>query len=506
MAVFHEYPYTDFHDLNLDWLLKTVKDLKEEIDNLDLDEWQSRLTACETTLNEHASDIQALEGEYDSLYQAITTLQTTVTSHTADISTINGAIDDLDRVVNGLVNEQYSQGQELTQLENNVRAISQSVDILEPQVAELMESAFGELVLSANNFYFGGDFRDLSKVDYEIVNDVVDGSNPSILLGNAGSNRDYPEYPTRQMIAFKNTGDQCHLILRNFMLGKYNISELNYNPLLYFGALIWRYAYQNSDYYHNDTGATVSTLISGYVAPNNGNHKGLFKDMQLVLNTSGNYDLYIYNGRNGYVANGTHYISYFVCSTQLIDTVTKFMDKLMAYQWHITKEISSQISDTTPTLVRSTISTDLADNTSALNSGIKTISDNEYKSLNNYVNYVAITGETGVTVNSQELTISPQMYPYPDWSVGDSKYMAIGNFDVTISSLANKTYQQIGTVGIHPSQNIPITCAPVDANKSLRMYGLLRPTGEVLLYVESSDGQALTDYRFRGSYCFTYTP
>lgn len=506
MAIWHKYPYTNLHDLNLDWILETVKALKEEIDNLNLDEWEARLTTAEQIISEHTADIEALQGDYDELYQVVTNLRTIVSNHTTDISLINGAIDDMDRVIEGLSNTQAQQSRDIAQMGDSLNNLNQSVAILEPKVEELEQAAFGDLILSANNFYFGGDFRDLSKIDYEIVNDVIDGSNPSIFTQTAGAVRDHSEYPERTLIAFKNSGNQCHLIIKDFMLGKYAISDQNYNPLLYFGALIWRYNFQANDYYHNDTGATMSTLIEGYIAPSNGNHKGLFKDMQLVLNNRGNYDLYIYNGRNGYITSGTHYIEYFVVSTQLVDTVAKFMDKMNGYQWQVGKEVKSTISSETPTIVRNTIGSDLSDSTSIIYNDVKNIGDNEYKSLNNYTTYTAITPATGTTVNSQELTVSPQMYPFPDWSVGDSKYYAIGNFDVTISSLANKTYQQIGTVGVHPPMNVPITLAPVDANKSLRMYGLIRPTGEILVYVESSDGQTLSDYRFRASYNFTYTP
>ena len=40
MAFFDKYPYTDFHELNLDWVLKTVKDLITEVDALD--EWKEQ--------------------------------------------------------------------------------------------------------------------------------------------------------------------------------------------------------------------------------------------------------------------------------------------------------------------------------------------------------------------------------------------------------------------------------------------------------------------------------
>lgn len=35
---FHEYPYTDFHELNLDWLIKTVKELAKKVNSINIDE------------------------------------------------------------------------------------------------------------------------------------------------------------------------------------------------------------------------------------------------------------------------------------------------------------------------------------------------------------------------------------------------------------------------------------------------------------------------------------
>lgn len=34
MAFFHEYPYTDLHELNLDWIIKEMKDLQQAMDGL----------------------------------------------------------------------------------------------------------------------------------------------------------------------------------------------------------------------------------------------------------------------------------------------------------------------------------------------------------------------------------------------------------------------------------------------------------------------------------------
>lgn len=37
MAIYDNFPYTNFHELNLDWLLKTVKDVKQKVDGIDPD-------------------------------------------------------------------------------------------------------------------------------------------------------------------------------------------------------------------------------------------------------------------------------------------------------------------------------------------------------------------------------------------------------------------------------------------------------------------------------------
>ena len=39
MGAFDHFPYTNIHELNLDWVLKTCKDVKAEVDRLD--EWRA---------------------------------------------------------------------------------------------------------------------------------------------------------------------------------------------------------------------------------------------------------------------------------------------------------------------------------------------------------------------------------------------------------------------------------------------------------------------------------
>lgn len=51
----HKYNYTDFHELNLDWLITATKELLKEVDSLD--EWKS----------EHEKEYEELKTLYDQI-------------------------------------------------------------------------------------------------------------------------------------------------------------------------------------------------------------------------------------------------------------------------------------------------------------------------------------------------------------------------------------------------------------------------------------------------------
>ena len=52
------FPYTNFHDLNLDWVLKTLKEIKEQIDadEISLEEIEQRLATIEDWIENYSSD------------------------------------------------------------------------------------------------------------------------------------------------------------------------------------------------------------------------------------------------------------------------------------------------------------------------------------------------------------------------------------------------------------------------------------------------------------------
>lgn len=55
MGIFNKYPYTDFHELNLDWVIKTCKEVSDKVELLD--EWKIQ----------HASEYAELKKLYDQI-------------------------------------------------------------------------------------------------------------------------------------------------------------------------------------------------------------------------------------------------------------------------------------------------------------------------------------------------------------------------------------------------------------------------------------------------------
>lgn len=113
MGFSNKYPYTDFHELNADWLLETVKDAADTAESMD-----GRVTSIEAALPGMASSISDLTAGLGRTSSAVTTLTGTVDTLSesmidaqADITNLGartaineGDIDGLDTRVTALEN------------------------------------------------------------------------------------------------------------------------------------------------------------------------------------------------------------------------------------------------------------------------------------------------------------------------------------------------------------------------------------------------------------------
>ena len=90
---FEQFPYTNFHDLNLDWLLKTVKDTKDILDNTDI----PKIVQDELTEMYNNGQLADLINQ-----QILGDIQAQVDANTASIEAANEAIAANDASIEGL--------------------------------------------------------------------------------------------------------------------------------------------------------------------------------------------------------------------------------------------------------------------------------------------------------------------------------------------------------------------------------------------------------------------
>ena len=68
---FNKYPYTDFHELNLDWLLDRMRKLEDELNDaletLSTEIYNQVMTDMQPTLNGLRNDLNALTNDFSSL-------------------------------------------------------------------------------------------------------------------------------------------------------------------------------------------------------------------------------------------------------------------------------------------------------------------------------------------------------------------------------------------------------------------------------------------------------
>lgn len=81
---FNKYPYTDFHELNLDWTLSTVQHCLEVVDafeervsqlETDVADLQTRMTTAEERIAQHDSDIAGLSSAVSGVRNRVTALE-----------------------------------------------------------------------------------------------------------------------------------------------------------------------------------------------------------------------------------------------------------------------------------------------------------------------------------------------------------------------------------------------------------------------------------------------
>ena len=64
----HLFPYTDFHDLNLDWILKQIKEFREEL--AEIEDYGERITQLEVETDKLERDLTTLDNSLKAFENA----------------------------------------------------------------------------------------------------------------------------------------------------------------------------------------------------------------------------------------------------------------------------------------------------------------------------------------------------------------------------------------------------------------------------------------------------
>ena len=93
MGIWEQFPFTNFHEQNLDWAYKSIKDLDGRVDNLE----KSGNVSKEYVDEQDAALDEKISGERSARTTADQELQNQITSHTSSISNLNNRMVDAEK-------------------------------------------------------------------------------------------------------------------------------------------------------------------------------------------------------------------------------------------------------------------------------------------------------------------------------------------------------------------------------------------------------------------------
>ena len=298
----HNYPYTNYHELVLDFLTSLVQDLKKIVDEADLEHLPEKFAAINATLDSNQLAISALESASTAASEAIRDLRAITSAHTQDLAAIHeeidGVIDDLSDAVRSLEDD-------IGALEDDYNNFKSSTSA---ELEILSQAAFGNFEIVPMPFTFLMDVRNGNSKGIRIVVDESITANDSIVwIDNKGGQTnsallEKQKCPnTFTLPMFKSSGNPCHLVIPSIIPYKYN-GGVDFN--IYFYAQRWTGATagSNTGISRKDGYVSLSSLLAaGGVQETPTQTNMCLHDVELVVNpNTGDYDLYLYNGRNGH--------------------------------------------------------------------------------------------------------------------------------------------------------------------------------------------------------------
>ena len=164
---FNKYPYTDFHELNLDWLLDRMRKLEDELNDaletLSTEIYNQVMTDMQPTLNQLRNDINALTNDFNSLRGQFEDLDNAFDDFEVYI---NGKLEDLKNYTDASIDYVNS----LTDakiLDNNTYLLSEMTTYLNQ--IEILNFFTGELVSIQYMFDYLASLHATDALDYDTM-------------------------------------------------------------------------------------------------------------------------------------------------------------------------------------------------------------------------------------------------------------------------------------------------------------------------------------------------
>ena len=150
MSVFPSWPWTNFHEENLDWVIKKVKYIEEHIEEIVVDATSDMLDDTLTNpdkasqakvtgdgIRANAADIASLDTTVQGITNNVTNLTTRVTRNEGTINNLLAADDDLDDRLTELNNSYQGTRTDVTNLTTRVTSNENSINNLRTDVTNL---------------------------------------------------------------------------------------------------------------------------------------------------------------------------------------------------------------------------------------------------------------------------------------------------------------------------------------------------------------------------------
>lgn len=335
-AFVHAYPYVNYHECVLDFLIKELEAFKEYLENLGIEEMKAAIEELQGQMEEILPEIERIPG----IEQAIVTIRNLCNENADDIDDletaigqINNSISAINDTINGL--DTWKQG-----IENDIGEINSTDAIQDTRLDALEEATIGALSVNAGNFFFQ-DLRfpelrpnvsfHLASDDSELSIEDLKTDNYSISIWySTQSNPNVGNYywgdtglsaQRQNIVVFKTSGTPAYMKIKGVLPYGYQQNDkrnvvLNMTHWQTMTAIDW---YKVGPY-------TVQQLYTGQTPTGN---NGCFCDVKFVVDQQkATIDMLLYNGRNSVYVGADRRILYIVLSDKVYNNAEDFYKSL----------------------------------------------------------------------------------------------------------------------------------------------------------------------------------